>query len=221
MRNWGYGLGIRCHFGLRSSQGITRLAQCLSVLRLILLSVYITVARSLLLRTFMAPGHWEQTRSGEVHRSTEALWSGWRVGRTGLLPPFLREAMLLETSGILKFELNFNDNWHIATKKFILKTQCETLFNYANTDKFIKIMTRYSRTEKAPDQQLISAAAVKMWYIHIGLFPSFYLSLTALLLALILVIFICLVCFFLSWTTEWIRDITLKQERKLIVTESG
>lgn len=65
-------------------------------------------------------------------------------------------------------------------------------------------MTRYSRTEKAPDQQLISAVAVKMWYIHIGLFPSFYLSLTALLLALMLVIFICLVgfSFFLSWTTE-------------------
>lgn len=200
--------------------GITRLAQSLPVLRLILLSVYIRAARGLLLQPLAAPGPCEQTRWGEEHRGIEALRSGRRAGRTVLLPPFPREALLLETSGILKFELNFHDNWHLATKKFILKTQCETLFNYANTDKFIKIMTRYSRTEKAPDQPLISAAAVKMWCIHIGLFPSFYLSLTALLLALILVIFICLVCFFLSWTTERIKDITLKQERKLMVTES-
>lgn len=83
-------------------------------------------------------------------------------------------------------------------------------------------MTRYNRTGKAPDQQLISAVAVMMWYIHIGLFPSFYLSLTALLLALMVVIFICLVCFssFLNWTTEWIKDTSLKQERKLMFTES-
>lgn len=65
-------------------------------------------------------------------------------------------------SGTLKFELNFNDKQCLGTKKFIIKTQCETLFSYANRGKFIKIMTRCSRTEKAPDQQLISAVAVKM-----------------------------------------------------------
>ena len=43
---------------------------------------------------------------------------------------------------------------------------------------------------------------MKMWYIHIGLFPSFYLSLTALLLALMLVIFICLFPELDSWVNQ-------------------
>jgi len=105
----------------------------------------------------MSPGHGEQTRSGEEHTKTEVLRSG-----IVLRPPFLQEVMLPKTAGILKFELNFNYKWHLSTKKIILKTQCEALFNYANRDKFIKIMTRYSRTEKAPDQPLISTVAVKM-----------------------------------------------------------
>lgn len=96
------------------------------------------------------------------------------------------------------------------------------MFSYERRENFIKIIARHNRTGKAPDQQLISTVAVMMWYIHIGLFPSFYLSLTALLLALMVVIFICLVCFYflLNWTTEWIKDISLKQERKVISTES-
>lgn len=40
-------------------------------------------------------------------------------------------------------------------------------------------MTRYNRTDKAPDQELVSPVAVKMSYRHMDLFPRFCLSLTA------------------------------------------